>query len=87
MSEDTVKPKKPYVTREQKEEFIQWYLSHYGYNVKLKENNSRVLSEKYYQETGILIPKISIFRWLGKIEQGKVYDYAQKYIDPRLLPQ
>ena len=87
MSEDTVKPKKPYVTREQKEAFIQWYLSHYGYNVKLKENNSRVLSETYYQETGILIPKISIFRWLSKIEQGKVYDYAQKYIDSQLLLQ
>jgi len=86
-NDNVKKPKKPYVTREQKEEFIQWYLSKYGYNVNLKTNNSRVLSETYEREKGILIPKITIFRWLGKLEQRKVDDFAKDFIDPALLTQ
>lgn len=87
VNDNTRKPKKPYVTREQKEEFIQWYLSKYGYNVNLKTNNSRVLSETYEREKGIVIPKITIFRWLGKLEQRKVDDFAKDFIDPTLLTQ
>lgn len=86
-NDNTKKPKKPYVTREQKEEFIQWYLAKYGYNVNLKINNSRVLSEAYEREKGILIPKITIFRWLGKLEQKKVDDFAKEFIDPIVFNQ
>ena len=74
------KPKKPYVTKEQKEEFIQWYLRKYGYNVNLKINNSRVVSEQYERETGITIPKVTIFRWLGKLEQKEVKKFSSEYI-------
>ena len=78
--EDVKKPKKPYVTREQKEEFIQWYLHKYGYNVNLKINNSRVVSEAYERETGITIPKITIFRWINKLEQKEINNFASEYI-------
>lgn len=84
-NDNTKKAKKPYVTREQKDEFIQWYLSKYGYNVNLKINNSRVVSEAYEREKGILIPKITLYRWLGKLEQRKVDDFAKDFIDPNLL--
>ena len=83
----TKKPKKPYVTKEQKGEFIQWYLRKYGYNVNLKINNSRVVSEQYERETGIIIPKVSIYRWLGKLEQRKIDDFAKDFIDSDLFNQ
>ena len=85
MEEPEVKAKKPYVTKEEKEAFIQWYLSKYGYNTHLKENNSRVLSEAYQREVGILIPKISIYRWLGKLDPSKILDFSTEYIDQSLL--
>ena len=78
------KAKKPYVTREQKDEFIEWYLEKYGYNVNLKINNSRVLSEAYEREKGIYIPKITIFRWLGKLKEEIVESFASEYIDESL---
>lgn len=83
--ENIKKNKKPYVTKEQRKEFIQWYLRKYGYNVNLKINNSRVVSEQYEKETGIIIPKISIYRWLGKLEQGEVNKFAKEFIDPVLI--
>ena len=80
----TVKPRKDYVTKLQKDHFITWYLNRYGYNVKLKSNNSRVLSEKYQEETGVYIPKITIYRWLGKMDddsiQQKINDYVSVYV-------
>ena len=85
MADPHTKHKKDYVTREQKEEFIQWYLAKYGYNSHLKENNSRVLSEAYEREKGILIPKITIYRWLNKFEQNKVDNFAKEFIDTNLL--
>ena len=84
---ETKKSKKPYVTREQKEAFIQWYLKKYGYNTHLKENNSRVVSEQYERETGVIIPKISVFRWLNKLESKKVENFAKEFIDPEMLNQ
>ena len=79
-----VKHRKDYVTKQQKDQFITWYLNKYGYNVNLKCNNSRVLSETYQAETGIYIPKITIYRWLGRMNdnniQKKIEDYASVYI-------
>ena len=80
-----MKYKKPYVTKEEKERFIQWYLSNYGFNTHLKENNSRVLSEAYHRETGVLIPKITIYRWLGKLDPDKIKNFSTEYIEPSLL--
>lgn len=66
---NTKKPRKEYVTKQQKADFIQWYLKHYGYNIKKnnRQLNSRILSETYQATTGILIPKITIYRWLNKL--------------------
>lgn len=86
-ADNTRKTKKPYVTKEQKEEFIQWYLRKYGYNVNLKINNSRVVSEQYERETGIIIPKVSIYRWIGKLEQREIDDFARDFIDSDLFNQ
>ena len=72
--------RKEYVTKQQKEEFIQWYLSHYGYNTNLKNNNSRVVSEAYQREVGILIPKLTIYRWLQKLDYKKVLDYSRQFL-------
>lgn len=85
MSQPEMKYKKPYVTKEEKERFLQWYLSNYGFNTHLKENNSRVLSEAYHRETGVLIPKITIYRWLGKLDPDKVKNFSTEYIDLSLL--
>lgn len=87
LMESEHKNKKPYVTREQKEEFLKWYLEKYGYNTHLKENNSRIVSETYEREKGILIPKITIFRWLNKLEEKKVENFAKEFIDPKMLNQ
>ena len=73
------KQRKEYVTKQEKEQFISWYLRKYGYNVNLKRNNSRVLSEAYQQETGIYIPKITIYRWLGKMDNDKVQQKIDKF--------
>lgn len=73
--------RKKYVTKEEKAEFMRWYLEHYGYNVKLKQNNSRVLSEAYQRDTGIYIPKITIYRWFQKdIDTNLVSEFTSKYI-------
>ena len=80
------KPRKEYVTKQQREQFIKWYLDKYGYNVNLKKNNSRVLSDTYLAERGIYIPKITIYRWLGKMHanedniEEKVNDFSSEYI-------
>lgn len=72
--------RKEYVTKQQKEEFIQWYLSHYGYNTNLKNNNSRVVSEAYQREVGVLIPKLTIYRWLQKLDYNKVLEYSKQFL-------
>lgn len=77
---DNGKTRKTYVTKQEKAAFIQWYLNKYGYNVNLKVNNSRVLSETYHRECGILIPKITIYRWLGKLDQKIVKKFSEAYI-------
>ena len=82
------KDKKPYVTKEERARFIHWYLEHYGLNVELKKNNSRKLSEHYQRDTGVLIPKISIYRWLNRIAEDEKYTiaaYAKEFIDPTLI--
>ena len=84
---ETKKSKKDYVTREQKEEFLKWYLEKYGYNTHLKENNSRIVSETYEREKGIVIPKITIYRWLNKLESKKIENFAKEYIDDNILNQ
>lgn len=79
------KTRKTYVTKQEKAAFIQWYLNKYGYNVNLKVNNSRVLSEAYHRECGILIPKITIYRWLGKLDQKIVKKFSEAYISNNIL--
>ena len=88
------KPKrKEYVTKQQRNVFIRWYLNKYGYNIQsnLKEHNSRVLSEEYYTECGILIPKISIYRWLIKLKNNEskytsnIDTFAHEFINPELI--
>ena len=78
------KQRKEYVTKQQKEQFITWYIKHYGYNVNLKHNNSRVVSEAYQQETGIYIPKITVYRWLGRMQdesiQQKINNFTSEYV-------
>ena len=72
--------RKPYVTIEQHQQFIKWYLKNYGYNTHLKDNNSRVLSEAYKRDTNIEIPKVTIYRWLKKLGHNTVMSFASEYI-------
>ena len=84
------KAKAKYVTKEQRKHFIKWYLKNYGMNDKnnMKEYNSRILSSLYYQQHGILIPKITIYRWITHLD-GKDYptvmEYASKYLTTNQL--
>lgn len=82
MDEINKKPRKEYVTKQQKADFIQWYLKHYGYNVKKnnRQLNSRILSETYQASTGILIPKITIYRWLNKLGPDTVDKFVSVYV-------
>ena len=80
----TKQTKKPYVTKTERARFIRWYLDHYGLNVELKKNNSRIVSEHYQRDTGVIIPKITIYRWLNRIdndEQNTIEAYAKKFIN------
>ena len=59
--------KHDYTNKQEKKRFITWYLDNYGYNTHRHDYNSRLLSERYQRETNILIPKLTIYRWLTKL--------------------
>ena len=106
MSTTNAKPKAPYTTKEQKQQFIKWYLEHYGMNTTNTVNNDnkynkkvnpRILSDLYYEQFHILIPKMTIYRWLKRLDNCNandvndnkftevLTDFATTYINTNLL--
>lgn len=89
--------KAPYTTRETKAQFMKWLSANYGYiTLSLSPektcglqasahplDNSRILSEKFYKETKIKIPKLTIYRWMTKLNADLTIDnekIASNYI-------
>lgn len=64
--------KHDYTTKNDKQQFITWFIDKHGYNIHTDYNkyNSRTLSEEYQQDTNRLIPKITIHRWLMSIKDN-----------------
>lgn len=82
MSTSNKGQKAKYVSKQQREQFIDWYITNIGYNDNL---NSRQLSERYESERGLKIPKLTIYRWLQKIPQDKLEAFATRYVNHELL--
>lgn len=61
--------KADYITKDGKNAFIKWFIDTYGYNINRTSYNSRILSEEYLKQTNILIPKITIHRWLKSLDK------------------
>ena len=102
------KPKAEYTSKETKKRFLKWYLNNYGMNTSNTVNdntkynkhiNPRILSEQFQQECGILIPKMSIYRWLKRLDnidaknkndnkfQQVLDEYSAEYINEACLKQ
>lgn len=95
---NNTKHKAEYTSKETKKRFLKWYLNTYGMNTsntvntdtKYNKNiNSRILSEQFQQVSGILIPKMSIYRWLKRLDNidaenkndNKFQDVIDEYVD------
>lgn len=77
--------KAKYTNKRQKLEFFYWLANKYGYDLKTENmNNSRMLSDEYYQAKKTNIPKITIYRWLKNMNNNKTTLYnaiASNYIN------
>ena len=73
------------IKKERKLNFIHWLISKYGYinndDDLNKLSNSRILSETYYKETNINIPKLTIYRWLKNIDRLRIVEYEKIALD------
>ena len=59
--------KHDYTTKQQKLDFICWFIDHYGYHVNQHLYNARILHEQYLHDKLIDIPQLSIHRWITKL--------------------
>ena len=77
--------KHDYTTKNDKQQFITWFIDKHGYNIHTDYNkyNSRTLSEEYQQDTNRLIPKITIHRWLMSIKDNGNADNADNTINTK----
>lgn len=82
MSTSNKGQKAKYVSKQQREQFIEWYITNIGYN---DNQNSRQLSERYESECGLKIPKLTIYRWLQNVPQDRLEAFASRYVNPELL--
>ena len=80
--------KSKYTTQQQRLDFLRWLSNRYGYELETANmSNSRILSADYYKATNVLIPKLTIHRWLKDIETNKRRLYesiASDYINEGL---
>lgn len=71
------------MTKQTRNDFMRWLIINYGYNREDITDNTRVLSDKYYKESKIRIPKYNIYRWLKQLQHFANDEYqniASNYI-------
>ena len=80
--------RKTYVSKDQKDRFIKWYLRTYGYNIS-SSPNSKTLSTRYSDETGVAIPKLTIYRWITNTDLIQKYlkELSHEYISLEIIEQ
>mgnify|MGYP006908799130 CR=1 FL=1 len=80
-----VKPqRKTYVTRDERRQFMRWYMDSYGYNTS--RISADKLSVEYKAKFNVYIPKISIHRWIHSKSDTNEYleEYSSMYIIERV---
>lgn len=80
--------RKTYVTKDQKDQFLKWYLRTYGYNTS-SSPNSKTLSIRYSDDTGVAIPKLTIYRWITNTNLLQKYlaELSHEYISLEVIEQ
>ena len=84
------KNKNDYTSKQQRNEFFRWVITNYGYDKASITDNPRVLSDKYFKERHLRIPKITIYRWLQRFERFISDEYQVEglnYINSNTLNQ
>ena len=81
---------KHYTNQQMRNDFIIWLVNNYGYDINVVNipDNSRKLSNRYYKENKILIPKLTIYRWLKRFDEYKYKPFkiiASDYINKSLI--
>ena len=70
--------KKAYANRDDRQQFIRWYLDEYGYNtVKI---SAEKLSKAYKNSKHRQIPKITIHRWVKGLKDADITQYTSMYL-------
>ena len=68
-----------YANKDDRQQFIRWYLDEYGYNtVKI---SAEKLSKAYSKNNrGKQIPKITIHRWVKGLKDADITQYTSMYL-------